>query len=743
MAQSKVTPLVFFLSMLLAFCPAVSASAVVDPGLLSIEDDVKAIKEKFQKQMEELRGEFSRQLEGRTQDFENRLSQIRAMAAEELDKTRAEARKQMELLQNRAAEELVSIGLQFEKQLEELKNLADEKLAKAQDEIERLTRENETLKQVVEDLKAMAAQMSAQKPKEPEVVDTSAQDNRPRARMGMSVLPGDPTVAAWVGSAAELLTNVAEVSPGGSADRLGLKQGDVIIQVDGELASIETMRRIVMNKKEGDEITLIWARRGADGVMRTQVRGILAESGNVPAPVSAVVDIKVEEPAALVSEVISEVVSEVVSEVISETTSAEPEPPASSNPGVSLGISVIQEDDFGIRVTEVEAGSNAAILGLIAGDVITGMGDARIRTIDGLRDILMRTMPGAPVELHFQRESRAWIAKGMLAQASGAGATQTSLERASSVRGFLGIVPAESEGGLIIEEVIEGSCAAEMGLSKGDRLVSVGGKTVSDLTTLRASLQDLRQGDSLKIGFSRDGEAMERRGTLGAFPEEQSSRTVRSGTEVARNLPAQVKRQQRNRAPASTADKGDPVLGIAVVWSEAGVTIERVFPGSLAEEAGLELGDRLIRIESTAIDSLDSIQSALENREEFGVVFEVQRGLDQVVLMTRPGEAIATVEEAPTPVPAAAALEMEEAPILGLDIEENSWGILVTGTVEGMPAHEGGLRVGDWILSICDSNVDSIEDVATALQYQGLHTIMIKVRRGIETLELSVPLLLP
>ena len=729
MAQSKVTPLVVILSMLLAFCPAAPVNAVVDPGLLSIEDDVKAIKEKFQKQMEELRGDFSRQLEGRTQDFENRLSQIRAMAAEELDKTRAEARKQMELLQNRAAEELVSIGLQFEKQLEELKNLADEKLAKAQAEIERLTRENETLKQVVEDLKAMAAQMSAQKPNEPkapEVIDTSAQDNRPRARMGMSVLPGDPTVAAWVGSAAELLTIVAEVSPGGSADRLGLKQGDVIIQVDGESASIETMRRIVMNKKEGDEITLIWARRGADGVMRTQVRGILASGGNVPAPVTAAVDTEMAEPVAQVS----------------EPTTADPEPTAATNPGVSLGISVIQEDDFGIRVTEVDAGSNAAILGLIVGDVITGMGDARIRTIDGLRDILMRTMPGAPVELHFQRDGRAWIAKGTLAQASGDGAARDSLERASSVRGFLGIVPAESEGGLIIEEVIEGSCAAEMGLTKGDRLVSVGGKTVSDLTSLRASLQDLRQGDSLKIGFSRDGEAMERRGTLGAFPEEQSSRTVQRGTEVARNLPAPVK-QQRNRAPASTADKGDPVLGIAVVWSEAGVTIERVFPGSLAEEAGLELGDRLIRIESTAIDSLDSIQAALENREEYGVVFEVQRGLDQVVLMTRPREAIATVEEKPTPVPAAASLELEETPILGLDIEENSWGILVTGTVEGMPAHEGGLRAGDWILSICDSSVDSIEDVTTALQFQGLDTISVKVRRGIETLELSVPLLLP
>ena len=55
MAQSKVTPLVIILSLLLAFCPTVTVNAVVDPGQLSIEDDVKAIKEKFQKQMEELR----------------------------------------------------------------------------------------------------------------------------------------------------------------------------------------------------------------------------------------------------------------------------------------------------------------------------------------------------------------------------------------------------------------------------------------------------------------------------------------------------------------------------------------------------------------------------------------------------------------------------------------------------------------------------------------------------------------
>ena len=196
----------------------------------------------------------------------------------------------------------------------------------------------------------------------------------------------------------------------------------------------------------------------------------------------------------------------------------------------------------------------------------------------------------------------------------------------------------------------------------------------------------------------------------------------------------------------------EPALGIAVVWSEAGVNVERVFPGSLAEEAGLEMGDRLIRIENTAIDSIDAIRAALADREEFGVVFEVERGLDTVVLMTRPREAVVAFEDSvkltptsavstPASVTPVAALSSEEPPFLGMDVEENSWGIMVVGTLEGLPAHNGGLRPGDWVISICETSVETIEDMQTALQYQGLHSISMKIRRGIETIEVTIPLL--
>lgn len=722
MAQSTKRSFSLAMTLLLAFCSSTFAAPDFDPGTLSMDDDVKAVQEKFEKQMEELRGELSRQLKSRTEAFDQQVNRIREMAAEELDKTRTEARAQLEMLQNRAAEELTSIGVQFETQLKELKAIADDKLAMAQAEIERLIRENESLKSIVNELREMTASSvsggSVAKAVEEPAVVKDMDNSRPRARLGLSILPGDADVESWSETSANLVTIVSEVTAGGSAEKIGLKSGDVILRVDGEPASIENMQRIVGSKKVGDEIVMTWARRGSDGVLRTQVRGILGdhESG----------DPRVELPSG-------------GSQVIPEAGGLKPV--ADDKPGVSLGVSVVQEEGFGIRLTEVDPGSNAAVMGLAAGDVITGTGETQIRTIEGLRDILMRTVPGSAIEIRFQREGRAWIAKGVLASSQGE-ARRESLERASKLRGFLGIVPAESEGGLVIQEVIEGSSAAQMGLLSGDRLVSVGGKTVSDLTAMRESLKDLREGDSLVIRFSRDGQAMERRGTLGAFPDDQSSRSSASPQRVVKRAPQPRLSSEIKTATASIPEPGEPTLGIAVVWSESGVTIERVFPGSLAEEAGLEMGDRLIRIENTSIDSLVAIQSALENREEYGVVFEVERGLDQVVLMTRPREAVVALPEVTSTTPAAAVIP-QEAPVLGLDIEENSWGILVLGTVEGLPAHEGGLRAGDWILSVCDSEVETIEDMQTALQYQGLDLISMTVRRGVEEIEISLPLLLP
>lgn len=641
-----------------------------NPTFEQIDDDLEKLQEEFSKEMEQLQKEFSDRLQRQRTEFRSRLESAR----DRLKEIESDSREQLEQARAR------------------MKEMAAQ--------LQRLELENEKLQKEL-----MTYQLSG-----------SSATQAP-GKLGLSIVPADDAVSEWVGVSAADLSVVSSIEPAGTAAQMGLKTGDVLVEVEGVPASSEALIRILGEQKfAGDGIVMKWARKGPDGVMQIQGRGRLQSADDEIRSV--------------------------------ETTDASvvTDEEESSKPGVSMGISVLQQDDFGIEVTEVESGSNAAAAGLIAGDVMTAVGDARIRTVAGLRDILQRTQPGSQIEIAFRREGLAWISTVKLGSEK-TEAEGLSLERASTVAGFLGIVPTVEEGGLLIEEVITGSCAESMGLRSGDRLIAVNGRTISDIGSLRTILTDLRAGDSIVINYSRGaGERMEAKGVLGVFPAEDPQSKV-----IPENKPSVALKTSVVTSKASPevlvveserVSRRDP-LGVVVVWTEAGVIVERVLSGSLAEEAGIEVGDRLIRIEESSIDSLMAISEALSDRDNFGVTVEVERGLNRVQLMTRPMPAVASIAEFSAPVPASMALSAPEDLFLGLDVEENAIGILVTGIVEGFSASEGGLEPGDWIIRICGSEVRTIEDLKTIFQYQGLDSIEFTVRRGLETLELTIPLVLP
>ncbi|MGE4601282.1 MAG: PDZ domain-containing protein, partial [Planctomycetota bacterium] len=81
-----------------------------------------------------------------------------------------------------------------------------------------------------------------------------------------------------------------------------------------------------------------------------------------------------------------------------------------------------------------------------------------------------------------------------------------------------------------------------------------------------------------------------------------------------------------------------------------------------------------------------------------------------------------------------------EPPVLGIEVEQNAIGILLTEIHVGSPAHEAGLLRGDWIIRICDMEVRSIEDIQDALQFSGLLEIQVTIRRDLEIIQVSIPL---
>jgi len=87
-------------------------------------------------------------------------------------------------------------------------------------------------------------------------------------------------------------------------------------------------------------------------------------------------------------------------------------------------------------------------------------------------------------------------------------------------RGFLGIMPVDEKDkdgkviGAKISELESKGGASKAGLKKNDIIVELNGKTIPGQETLRALLENLRPGDTVKLKVLREGESKEFKATL-------------------------------------------------------------------------------------------------------------------------------------------------------------------------------------------------------------------------------------
>jgi len=82
--------------------------------------------------------------------------------------------------------------------------------------------------------------------------------------MGVETVPVSPSVAEQFGVPAGLYLRV--VTPGGPAERAGLKQSDIVTAIDGRpMNSPESLFLATVGKKPGDQVRVQYARDGAAG----------------------------------------------------------------------------------------------------------------------------------------------------------------------------------------------------------------------------------------------------------------------------------------------------------------------------------------------------------------------------------------------------------------------------------------------------------------------------------------------
>jgi len=158
----------------------------------------------------------------------------------------------------------------------------------------------------------------------------------------------------------------------------------------------------------------------------------------------------------------------------------------------------------GAIVSQVIEGTAAAKAGIAAGDVITSVRGAPIRSNSELRNTIGMLKVGESVEIGLLREGKSRSVTAVLkepAQMSNAESIHPALEGAELVE-----VTEDSAGGVRVRSVAPGSPAAQAGLLADDRIIAVNRARISTIAQLKEAakgqnsmLVQLRRGNQILL----------------------------------------------------------------------------------------------------------------------------------------------------------------------------------------------------------------------------------------------------
>jgi serine protease Do len=172
--------------------------------------------------------------------------------------------------------------------------------------------------------------------------------------------------------------------------------------------------------------------------------------------------------------------------------------------------------------------------------------------------------------------------------------------------------------GAVVTQVEPGTPGAKAGLKVGDVITRLDGKTVNDAGQLQMEVGQKTPGTTIKLDVLREGKSVDVPVTLEAMGSHD---------------------QEANGNGESEHGKARWGLGLSDITPELreqiqapsdvkGAVVERVLPGSSADNAGLQQGDVIVSVNRKPVQSASDVQQALAS---------VSKGQDALILVWSSG----------------------------------------------------------------------------------------------------------
>ena len=300
--------------------------------------------------------------------------------------------------------------------------------------------------------------------------------------------------------------------------------------------------------------------------------------------------------------------------------------------GISLREVETEENGKQVKIVDVFEASAAEEAGLQKGDIITAIDGKKVKSLSQLTHLIKANEPGESITIQYLRDGETQETTAILKQSEtkntlifGNGDTRIEWDNDGGIswngdenfkikfpmfdnKGEMGVTLGETnDEGVSIKNVETESGAAEAGLQNGDIITEINGKKIKNSAALMKALEGKKAGEEVDVKYLRNGE----KNTTTVTLKKSNNIFLFKGEDQ------EIKWENKEGDWNFNWIEDDGSSSMGVLLGEAtdeGVAIEGTIKNSGAEEAGLESGDIIVKIEDETVTSAAEIKAVLKDK---------------------------------------------------------------------------------------------------------------------------------